>query len=339
MVHLRSSPKCSIVIRCYNEEQHIGRLLSGLMQQTVKDIEIIVVDSGSTDATVSIAAQYPIKLVSIRPEDFSFGRSLNLGCEAATGEVIVIASAHVYPVYKDWLEQLLKPFANPDVALVYGKQRGNDITKYSEHQIFATWFPEVSNPNQVHPFCNNANAAIRRSLWGQFPYNESLTGLEDLDWAKQVMQQGYQIAYSAEAEIVHVHNETPKRIYNRYRREAIALKQILPREHFTLWDFVRLFVSNTISDYYHAAHDKALWSNLLSIPVFRLMQFWGTYQGFTRREPLTSQLKQTFYYPRGLRRSESTLSPSERERLIDYERSVMPVPEPIQVPRSLSREC
>ncbi|WP_416672062.1 glycosyltransferase family 2 protein [Egbenema bharatensis] len=180
MVHLRSSPKCSIVIRCYNEEQHIGRLLSGLVQQTVQDIEMIVVDSGSTDATVAIASQYPIKLVSIRPEDFSFGRSLNLGCEAATGEFIVIASAHVYPVYKDWLEQLLKPFASPDIALVYGKQRGNEITKYSEHQVFATWFPDRSNPHQSHPFCNNANAAIRRLLWEQVPYDETLTGLEDL---------------------------------------------------------------------------------------------------------------------------------------------------------------
>ena len=88
-------PKVSIVIRCYNEEQHIGRLLSGLIQQTVEELEIIVVDSGSTDSTVAIASCYPIKLVSIKPEDFSFGRSLNLGCQAATGEFIVIASAHV----------------------------------------------------------------------------------------------------------------------------------------------------------------------------------------------------------------------------------------------------
>ncbi|MFB8794966.1 MAG: glycosyltransferase [Microcoleus sp.] len=47
--------KCSVVIRCYNEEQHIGRLLSGIMEQSVRDVEIILVDSGSTDATVGIA--------------------------------------------------------------------------------------------------------------------------------------------------------------------------------------------------------------------------------------------------------------------------------------------
>jgi cellulose synthase/poly-beta-1,6-N-acetylglucosamine synthase-like glycosyltransferase len=100
-----------------------------------------------------------VRILSIRPEQFSFGRSLNLGCSAASGEFIVIASAHVYPVYKDWLEQLLAPFVDPDVALVYGRQRGNEQTKYSEQQIFVRWFPAQSCPRQEHPFCNNANAA------------------------------------------------------------------------------------------------------------------------------------------------------------------------------------
>lgn len=297
-------PRCSIVIRCYNEEQHIGRLLSGLMKQTIADqLEIVVVDSGSTDATVAIASRYPIKLVTIRPEEFSFGRSLNLGCEAATGEFIAIASAHVYPVYTDWLEQMLLPFENPDIALVYGKQRGNEVTKYSEHQIFAHWFPDQSTTVQHHPFCNNANSVVRRSLWEQFPYDESLTGLEDLDWAERVMRQGYKISYNAEAEIIHVHEETPKRVYNRYRREAIALKQIFPQEKFGLRDFMRLFIGNTISDYFHSFHDGVLLQNVVDIPVFRFMQFWGTRQGYSNRQPVTNHLRQTFYYPRGLTRS------------------------------------
>lgn len=319
--------QCSVIIRCYNEERHIGRLLSGIVQQTIQDVEIIVVDSGSTDATLSIASRYPVKILSIRPEEFSFGRSLNIGCRAARGEFIVVASAHVYPVYKDWLEQLLAPFSDSRIALVYGKQRGDEITKYSEHQVFARWFPEEANLHQDHPFCNNANAAIRRSLWEQLPYDETLTGLEDLDWSKRVMQLGYKIAYAAEAEIVHVHDETPKRIYNRYRREAIAFKRIFPQEHFNLWDFARLFTANMISDYYHAWHDRVLWSNLVSIPVFRLMQFWGTYQGFVQRGPLTSQLKQTFYYPNGLARSRSAVTRPEARRRIKY--ASIPVEEQI----------
>ena len=74
-----SEHKCSIVIRCYNEAAHIGKLLYGILQQTESHIEIIVVDSGSTDGTLRIAKQYPVKIVEIKPEDFSFGRSLNAG--------------------------------------------------------------------------------------------------------------------------------------------------------------------------------------------------------------------------------------------------------------------
>jgi rhamnosyltransferase len=104
------SPICSIVIRAYNEEQHIGRLLTGILEQSIQDLQIILVDSGSTDATPSIAARYPVEIVHIRPQDFSFGRSLNLGIAQAQARLVVMASAHVYPVYPDWLERLLEPF-------------------------------------------------------------------------------------------------------------------------------------------------------------------------------------------------------------------------------------
>jgi rhamnosyltransferase len=294
---------CSVVIRAYNEEKHIGRLLTGIVQQSLSEVEIILVDSGSTDATVAIASRYPVKVVHIKPEEFTFGRSLNFGIQQAQNELVVIASAHVYPVYPDWLQRLLAPFEDPPVALTYGKQRGNSSTKFSEHQVFARWFPEQPQPRQAHPFCNNANAAIRRSLWLEHPYDETLPGLEDLAWARLAMERGHAIAYVPEAEIIHVHNETPRGVYNRYRRERMAFQRIFPQEHFRFWDFVRLFTSNTASDLYHAARQKVLAQSFSSIFWFRFMQFWGTYQGSRRSGPLTWQLRQTFYYPHGLRQS------------------------------------
>ena len=133
---------CSIVIRAYNEEKHIGRLLEGIKQQTLKNVEIILVDSGSTDATVSVAESFGARIVRIASGEFTFGRSLNFGVRTATREFVVIASAHVYPVYPDWLESLLRPFgADEKIALTYGKQRGPDSAKYSEQQIFHRWYP------------------------------------------------------------------------------------------------------------------------------------------------------------------------------------------------------
>jgi rhamnosyltransferase len=309
---------CSIVIRAYNEEEHIGRLLTGITQQSLKDLEIILVDSGSSDATVAIAARFPVKVVQIPPEEFTFGRSLNRGIQNAASELVVIASAHVYPVYPDWLERLLAPFEDEKVALAYGKQRGNDETLFSEHQIFAHWFPDHAPSRQSYPFCNNANAAIRRKLWEERPYDESLPGLEDLEWARWAMERGAQIVYVPEAEIIHVHQETARGIYNRYRREGMAFKHIFPQERFSFGHFLGMFFSNFASDIWHAAGQKVMWRSLGSIAWFRLMQFWGTYQGFRQAGPLTWHLRQTFYYPRGIKLA-TQAAPREIERIQYHE--------------------
>ncbi len=304
---------CSIVIRAYNEEKHIGRLLEGIKQQTLKDVEIILVDSGSTDATVSIAESFGARIVPIASGEFTFGRSLNFGVREATREFVVIASAHVYPVYPDWLESLLRPFQDEKVALAYGKQRGPDSAKYSEQQIFHRWYPDASNSDQPTAFCNNANAAIRKSAWEKNSYDETLTGLEDLAWAKWTKEQGHKIAYVAEAEIVHIHDETPRGVFNRYRREAMAFKRIYPESHFNAYDFVRLTLTNIFSDMWHAARERVLWKNLASIVWFRFMQFHGTRMGHRETSLVTPQLRETFYYAR------------ERKRKEESERGVEPI--------------
>ena len=289
---------CSIVIRAYNEEKHLGRLLEGIKHQTLRDVEVILVDSGSTDSTVEIAESYGAQIVRIPSEEFTFGRSLNYGIRAASGELIVIASAHVYPVYPDWLASLLYSLEDEKTALTYGKQRGPETAKFSEQQIFHQWFPDSSKLHQETAFCNNANAAIRKSLWQKHPYDETLTGLEDLAWAKWAKEQGYEIAYIPEAEIIHVHNETPRGVYNRYRREAMAFKKIYPESHFSIYDFLRLTAANISSDLWHAGREHVLWKHLRSILWFRLMQFHGTRMGHRETSLVTPQLRETFYYAR-----------------------------------------
>jgi rhamnosyltransferase len=292
---------CSIIIRAFNEEKHIGRLLEGIRRQTLKDVEIILVDSGSTDSTVEIAESHGAHVVRIPPEEFTFGRSLNYGIREAASEFIVVASAHIYPVYPDWLAALLHPLLDRHTALSYGKQRAPLSGKFSEKQIFHQWYPELGKLHQETAFCNNANAAIRRSLWEKNPYDETLTGLEDLAWAKWAREQGYEISYVAEAEIVHIHEETPRGVFNRYRREAMAYKRIYPESHFSIYDFARLASANISSDIWHAWHEQVLWSSLFSILWFRLMQFHGTRLGHRETSLITPQLRETFYYARGRR--------------------------------------
>ncbi len=295
---------CSIIIRAFNEEKHIEKLIDGILNQsTIHELEIILVDSGSTDNTVRLAAQKGAKIVSILPEDFSFGYALNKGCEYSSGDILLFASAHVYPVYTNWIDSMLKPFDDEKVALVYGRQIGDDNSQYSEKRLLAKWFPEYSNYNQQHPFCNNANTAISRKLWEVLPYDNLLTGLEDLDWASKIQKRGYKIVYEAEATIVHVHEETPQKIYNRYYREAIAYKKIIPYANFGLWDFIYLTLTNILSDYYYSIGHGVFWHNITAIPVFRFMQFFGTLKGYNHTGNLNYSLRSKFYYPNNFLKS------------------------------------
>ena len=93
-------------------------------------------------------------------------------------------------------------------------------------------------------------------------------------------------------------NETPRGVFNRYRREAMAFKHIHPEAHFNLYDFIRLTTTNIFSDLYHAAREGVLWKNIASIFWFRFMQFHGTRIGYRESSLLTPQLRETFYYAR-----------------------------------------
>jgi rhamnosyltransferase len=287
----------SVVVRTYNEASHIERLLLGLSSQTV-EAEVILVDSGSTDGTPEIAAAHGVRVEHIAPEEFSFGRSLNRGFAVASGDYVVAASAHVYPLRVDWLERLTEPLErDPLVGLAYGRQVGVEQSRYSERRIFEGAFPLVSNWNQDHPFCNNANSAIRRSEWTVQPFDESLTGLEDLAWAKHALHRGCRIAYVAEAPIAHVHEESFRKVLNRFQREAIAHRQIFPEQRLGVVGAAHLFARNVAMDVTHAVREGDLARHMLDIPQYRFAQFLGAWRGFRQRGPVTEGLQRRFYYP------------------------------------------
>lgn len=290
-------PTTTLIIRCLNEAEHLPKLLESLKTQTMQPTEVLVVDSGSTDDTVCIAREFGARVVEIRPEEFSFGRSLNFGASHAHGDILVMVSAHTYPLSDRWLERLVAPFADPKVALTYGAQRGDSRTKFSESQLFLQWFPAKSTSDQSHPFCNNANAAVRRSIWTTMPYDEEIPGLEDIHWAKRARQRGFKIAYAADAPIAHVHEESYKQIARRYRREGMGLQAITPGEHMRLTHAVSLFARAVWSDIREARRQGVLRRELTSILRFRAAQYSGTYRGLNWRAPITDAVRARLYYP------------------------------------------
>lgn len=297
------------MVRALNEADHLPALYSGILRQTRQPDQVVLVDSGSTDDTVAISEAHGADIVHIAPAEFSFGRSLNRGCAAATGDLLVFVSAHVYPIDEHWLANLVEPFERDDVVLTYGRQTGDHRTKFSELQLMRQWYPDASDPDQTTPFCNNANCAVRRSEWERHPYDEDLTGLEDLAWAEAALRRGGKIAYRADATIAHIHDEHFPGIRNRYRREAIAHRRIFHDQRLGAFEALMLFVANVGRDYLAAAARRQLLGNLVDIPSFRAAQYLGTWEGFRSRGEVSAELKRRFYYPKGIDISTRPKSP------------------------------
>lgn len=290
----------SIIIRTYNEEKYLPELLYSLTLQNIEDckMEIILVDSGSTDETVQIAKSYGCKIEYIRKDEFSFGKSLNIGCSAASGNILVFISGHCIPVNNSWLINLVRPIILNQVSLTYGKQIGINFSKFSEKQIFAKYYPEESSIPQNNFFCNNANAALDQRIWEKYLFDEELTGLEDMHLGKRILNDNFKLGYVSTAEIFHIHNENWSKIKNRFEREAIALQRIMPEVHVTFSDFLRYFISSVWFDFGQALKEKVFFQKVFEIIVYRLAQYWGTYQGNHSHRKISYKIKEQYFYPR-----------------------------------------
>ena len=291
------SPNIGVVVRALNEEEHIGRLLTGLSQQTRVPDRIVLVDSGSDDSTISIAERLGAEIAHIKPQDFSFGRSLNVGFEACETDVVLVLSAHVYPLFDSFVENLVAPFADESVAVTYGRQVGDWRTQFSEMRIMRQWFPESGSGPQEHPFSNNANACVRRSVWELMPYDENLTGLEDMDFASRAQSKGFEVHYVAEAPVVHVHQETWSQLVNRYRREAIAYRRLNSGWRMGALEALGTATRNFAADLAHAAMERRPFSDIPRSAGFRAAQFWGTWQGAQVGRDIDEKLLRRMYYP------------------------------------------
>ncbi len=291
-------PETSIIIRTFNEEKHLGNLLRAIKEQDYKDYEIIVVDSGSNDRTVAIAKEFTDSILQIANRDFTFGYSLNMGCQRAQGKYLVLVSAHTLPVNNQWLGNLLAPFKNEKVAMVYGRQIGNHESRFSEKRDFRRLFKDSpADSNVFLDYANNANAALRRELWQQHRFDEYLFGLEDIDWAKRITALGFMVHYEPKTAIYHLHREKWHQVFNRYRREAIAAVRLgmahppqVRVNHFWL-------ISNVFQDLLFSLPKISL-ARLEEIFRFRYLQWKGTRQGWYFDRGLDfNRDKYTLFYP------------------------------------------
>ncbi|MEM9128165.1 MAG: glycosyltransferase [Pseudomonadota bacterium] len=296
----------SVIIRTLNEARHLADLLAMIDRQTTPDfdVETVLVDSGSTDGTIEIAQQYGCRITHIDKSEFSFGRSLNRGCAFARGDILALISGHCVPVSKDWLRNLCAPLTNGRVSYSYGRQIGDDDSNYSERRIFAKYFPDTSSVPQAGFFCNNANSALLRSVWANQPFDEDLTGLEDMDLAKRIHDAGHRIGYVAEAPVFHHHQESWAAIRRRFEREALALRSIMPEVQLSRGDVLRCVVTSTWGDWRSAARHGITSTSRLDMLRYRWNQYIGSYRGNHEHRRLSQTMKERYFYPQVIEKAE-----------------------------------
>jgi rhamnosyltransferase len=289
----------SIVIRTLNEARHLPELLASIAAQRLSGLaaETIIVDSGSTDGTLAIAERAGCGITHIQRHEFTFGRSLNIGCEAARGDILVFVSGHCVPTDEHWLQRLCAPVMAGTAAYAYGRQVGGAESRYSECRIFEKYYPAESRVPQRGFFCNNANAALARVAWSQHRFDESLTGLEDMELAKRLCAAGGKVAYVADACVHHYLFESWPQVKRRFEREAIALQKIMPQIHVSRRDTIRYITSSILHDLRHARAQGQARRRCAEILRYRVAQFVGSYLGNHEHRRLSRAEMDHYFYP------------------------------------------
>ncbi|MGQ4646881.1 glycosyltransferase [Lyngbya aestuarii] len=273
----------SILIRTKNEARDLPKALDIIRNQSLKPVDIIVVDSGSTDGTVDIVKQQSeIKLIQMLPEEFTFGSSLNIGFEAAQGEVVVSLSAHAFPCDQHWLQNLVKHFDDPQVAGVYGKQVPQpDAWPPVQRDYLSYYRDQLRVQNNLANFSDhsfsNANSAIRFQSWKRRPFNETLTGAEDREWARIMLDLGYKIVYEPKAALYHSHNEPFLKVYQRTYREALAHEAIYEKNErkIGLGAAFQRWYKSVVADVRFIIRNGKNYIWLLKAPIYRLFWTYG----------------------------------------------------------------
>ncbi len=200
---MKTKPKVSIIIRTKNEEMWIENCLKKVFDQTYKEIEVIIVDNESSDNTLEIVQKFEVKVINIK--NFIPGKALNDGIKVSSGEIIVCLSAHCIPCDQNWLEKIIDPLSNTKIAGCYGRQKPLPYSSVFDKRDLLTTFGLDPKIQKKDPFFHNANSALRKELWERFPFDETVTNVEDRVWAKKILSEGFNIFYEPEASVFHYH--------------------------------------------------------------------------------------------------------------------------------------
>lgn len=218
----------SVIILTRNAESSLPALLQQLQQQRFcRELEIIIVDSASTDNTRTIARQFGARVHEISAAEFDHGTTRTMAAKQAAGDIVVFFTQDAVPLDEHCLDSLLRPlYENESIAVSYGRQLPRpDASLFGRHLRMFN-YGDTSCVRQLDDrlklglktgFVSNSCAAYRKKALSLVDYfgRDHLFG-EDACAVGRLLLKGYRIAYVAEAKVYHSHNYSMLQEFRRY---------------------------------------------------------------------------------------------------------------------------
>ena len=211
-------PSISIVLLTYNGLPSVTECLRMIFRQTIDaQVEIIHIDSGSTDGTLDATTAFRLETHHIRNGEFHHSRTRNFAATLASNDVVVFLSQDAVPEDSSWLSSLVAPFIDPAVGGVYGRQIPPDSIGPVRRCAMAHLYPEqreIRDPTGVRQFSlsmvrfSNANSAIRRELFSRLHFDDRALVCEDHGMCRDILSAGYKVVYEPEASVIHGHERS-----------------------------------------------------------------------------------------------------------------------------------
>jgi rhamnosyltransferase len=221
----------SITLLTRNPGPILPYLLEGIrMQETDRSVELVAIDTASTDNTVPMLMQHGAKVQVIEPEEFNFGLTRDRVFEMTRGDVVVCLSQDAVPAHTRWLEHLVAPLDDPQYVASCGRSVPDPDRAYPQFQWekngrFYFTREMAQYRARYGSGLSNANAAYRRSVWELLRFGEHPTS-EDFRIQTKMHEKGYAIAFPQDAPVLHHHNYNLGELYKRCRNEGLGFRSV-----------------------------------------------------------------------------------------------------------------
>lgn len=229
-----------VIIPVYRPDDKLEKLIDKLNRQTVKPDHVFfmltMTHTAVDERTRRILIQAENNEITwIKKEEFDHGGTRNLGAAKSEAEYILFMTQDAVPVDDELIAHLVKALQSDKTAIAYARQLPNKEAGIIERYTRKFNYPEESCIKSADDmermgiktfFCSNVCAAYKREIYekmGGFVQHTIFN--EDMIMASKIVRAGYEIAYVADAKVIHSHKYTYRQQFSRNFDLAVSQKQ------------------------------------------------------------------------------------------------------------------